>query len=79
MHEYITNGTCAIKIKYEVSDGKLHNVRFAGGCDGNLKAIGALVEGMDTKEALKRLKGIQCGKRGTSCADQLAKAIEKNL
>jgi len=77
MYEYKTNGTCSTKINFEVRDGKLHSVKFEDGCDGNLKAIGALVEGMDASEAAKRLKGLQCENRGTSCADQLARAIEQ--
>jgi len=79
MYEYKTNGTCSTKINFCVEDGKLHSVKFEDGCDGNLKAIGALVEGMDASEAVKRLKGILCDKRGTStsCGDQLARAIEK--
>ncbi|MDR1839061.1 MAG: TIGR03905 family TSCPD domain-containing protein [Treponema sp.] len=77
MYEYKTNGTCSTKINFCIEDGKLHSVKFEDGCDGNLKALGALVEGMDASEAVKRLKGLLCGDRGTSCGDQLAKAIEK--
>jgi uncharacterized protein (TIGR03905 family) len=77
-YEFLTKGTCATKISFNVDDGKLHSVKFENGCDGNLKAVGALVEGMDAAEVVKRLKGVCCGKRGTSCADQLAKAIEQN-
>jgi uncharacterized protein (TIGR03905 family) len=79
MYEYKTNGTCSTKICFDIEDGKLHSVNFENGCNGNLKAIGALVEGMDTPQAVKKLKGICCEKRGTSCADQLARAIEKYL
>ena len=79
MYEYKTSGICAAKINFDTKDGRLHSVKFTNGCDGNLKAIGALLEGMDTADAVKRLKGIQCGSRGTSCADQLAKAVEKYL
>ena len=76
-YEYKTRGTCSTKINFNIEDGKLYSVKFDGGCNGNLKAIGALVEGMDASEAVKRLKGIQCDNRGTSCADQLARAIEQ--
>ena len=60
-------------------EGKLHNVSFLGGCNGNLKAIGRLVEGKDAKEIAEVLKGNQCGPRPTSCADQLARAIMEVL
>jgi uncharacterized protein (TIGR03905 family) len=78
MYEFITNGTCSTKINFCIEDGKLHSVKFENGCDGNLKALGALVEGMDASEVVKKLKGICCGDRETSCADQLARAIERN-
>ena len=77
MYEYKTNGTCSKKIRFDIEDGKLHSVNFEGGCNGNLKAVGALVEGMEAAEAVKRLKGLCCENRGTSCADQLARAIEQ--
>jgi uncharacterized protein (TIGR03905 family) len=79
MLEYKTKGTCSKKINFEITDGKLRSVVFEDGCDGNLKAIGSLVEGMDADEAVKRLKGIRCGKKKTSCGDQLALAIEQYL
>ena len=75
MNEYKTSGTCARKINFELKDGKVYSVSFEGGCDGNLKAVGVLVEGMDTAEVVKKLKGLKCGRRKTSCADQLATAI----
>ena len=78
MHEYKTKGTCATKIKFALDpiEGKVHSVSFEKGCNGNLKALSTLVEGMDCKELVTKLKGIQCGKRGTSCADQLAAAVQ---
>ena len=79
MYEYKTKGTCSTKINFDIKEGKLQSVIFEGGCNGNLKALGALLEGMDAIEAVKRLKGICCNKRGTSCADQLAKAVEPYL
>jgi len=75
--EYKTNGTCSKKINFNIEDGKLNSIKFEGGCNGNLKAISALLEGMDVSFAVQRLKGIQCENRGTSCADQLARAIEQ--
>jgi len=76
-YEYKTKGTCSKKINFCIGDGKLHSIKFENGCDGNLKAISALLEGMDVSFALERLKGIQCENRGTSCADQLVRAIEQ--
>ncbi len=75
--KYITKGTCSREITFDVVDGKLHNVSFLGGCNGNLKGIGALVEGMDVADAIARLKGIKCGPKNTSCPDQLATALEQ--
>ena len=77
--KYKTNGTCSREIEFEVVDGKLHNVRYLGGCNGNLQGVGALVEGMDVHEAINRLKGIKCGFKQTSCPDQLATALEQYL
>ncbi|MCL2185053.1 MAG: TIGR03905 family TSCPD domain-containing protein [Treponema sp.] len=79
MYEYLTHGTCSSRICFNIEDGKLSSVKFDGGCNGNLKAIGKLVEGMDVQEVIKRLKGLTCQGRGTSCADQLVKAIEKYI
>ena len=77
MHEYFTEGTCAKKINFDITDGKVHNITFEGGCNGNLKALGILLEGMDVREMVRKLKGNKCGERPTSCADQLALAVEK--
>ena len=79
MFEYAPQGACSRKINFDIIDGKLHNVRFTGGCPGNLIAISKLVEGKDAKEVASLLEGNQCGMRGTSCADQLAKAIKSFL
>ncbi|MDR2601932.1 MAG: TIGR03905 family TSCPD domain-containing protein [Spirochaetaceae bacterium] len=79
MYEFSTHGVCASKIFFNVENGKVHNVAFEGGCNGNLKAIGVLVEGMDAKEAAQKLKGIQCGRKPTSCGDQLSRALEEAL
>ena len=76
-YEYRTKGTCSRAILFDIEDGKLRNVQYIGGCNGNLKGIGALVEGMDVNEAIKRLEGIQCGPRSTSCPDQLARALKE--
>ena len=69
-------GVCSIQIDFDIEESKLHNVQFIGGCNGNLKAIGRLVEGKDAKEVAEILRGNTCGMKGTSCADQLARAID---
>ena len=75
-----TQGVCAVKIDFDIDEeGKLHNVAFTGGCNGNLKAIGRLVEGKDAAETADLLRGNLCGMKGTSCADQFSKAIDKAL
>jgi uncharacterized protein (TIGR03905 family) len=79
MIEYKTKGTCSSKIAFSIEDGKIRSISFKDGCEGNLKALSILAEGMDGQELIKRLKGIQCGRRGTSCADQLALAVDKFL
>lgn len=76
---YKTKGTCSRAISFDIEDGKLRNVQFVDGCNGNLQGIGRLVEGMDAKECVSRLKGIRCGYKDTSCPDQLARAIEEAI
>jgi uncharacterized protein (TIGR03905 family) len=76
-YEYKTNGTCSTKIQFEIIDGLVRNVRFTGGCNGNLKAIAALVEGMPKEKVIEILRGIDCRGKGTSCGDQLARALEE--
>ena len=76
-YTYKTNGTCSTKIEFDIEDGIVRNVRFTGGCNGNLKAISALVEGQPKEKVIKLLKGITCGFKGTSCGDQLARALEE--
>ena len=78
-YEYKTKGTCSQRIFFEVEDGKVKNVSFVGGCNGNLKGIGALVEGMDVDAVIARLEGIHCGMKSTSCPDQLARALRQAL
>jgi len=76
---YKTKGTCATQIVLDIENGIIQSVRFQSGCNGNLQGIGRLAEGMDAREVAKRLAGVQCGPRGTSCPDQLAKAIKEAL
>lgn len=75
-YEFKTKGTCSQLIRFEVEDGKVHNVTFLGGCNGNLKGIAALIEGMELDEVIKRVEGIRCGMKMTSCPDQLAQALK---
>lgn len=78
MQVYNTSGTCSSRIYFEVNNGLVSNVRFIGGCPGNLQALSKLVEGRQVSEVVNLLKGIKC-RNGTSCADQLATALEKYL
>lgn len=75
--EYKTKGVCSRKINFTVENDQVKNVRFEGGCNGNLKGVGALIEGMNIDDAISRMKGITCGMKSTSCPDQLAKALEQ--
>ena len=78
-YSYKTKGTCSSRIDFDIEDGKLYNVRYTGGCNGNLKAISKLVEGKDALEIADLLEGNTCGFKTTSCADQLSKAIREAL
>lgn len=71
------SGICAMGIDFEVIDGRVHGVKYTGGCDGNHKGLTALVEGMPVEEVIERLSGITCGMRNTSCPDQLARALKE--
>ena len=75
--EYKTKGTCSQMILFEIDDGKIHDVQFMGGCNGNLQGIGKLVEGMEVDEVINRIENIHCGVKPTSCPDQLAKALKE--
>ena len=75
-YSYKTRGTCSREIAFEIEDGKVKNVQFFGGCNGNLKGIGALVEGMEVEEVIRRVEAIRCGMKSTSCPDQLAQALK---
>ena len=78
-YSYKTQGTCSREIFFSIEDGKVCNIRFVGGCDGNLKAIAKLCEGMDAAKVAELLSGNTCGFKSTSCGDQLARAIDKAL
>ena len=76
-YEYTTKGTCSRSILFYIEEGKVKNVQYIGGCNGNLKGIGSLVEGMEINDVITRLEGISCGSKGTSCPDQLAAALKQ--
>ncbi len=75
---YQTTGTCSTSIDFDVRDGRIVSVVFQNGCGGNLAGLSRLLEGMDVQEAIGKLKGISC-RNGTSCPDQLARALEASL
>ena len=78
-YSYKPSGVCSVQIDFEIDDNIVKNVRFTRGCNGNTQGVGALVEGMPADEVVKRLSGINCSGRGTSCPDQLARAISLAL
>ena len=77
--EYKTKGTCSRAIVVDVEDGVILSCKFVGGCAGNTQGVASLVKGMKVEEAIERLSGIQCGFRGTSCPDQLSRALREAL
>lgn len=76
-YRYKTSGTCSQAINFDIEGDKITNVSFEGGCNGNLKAISKLVDGMSVSEIEEKLLGNTCGMRNTSCADQLARAVKE--
>ena len=78
-YEYKTKGTCSQRILFEIEDGKVKNVQFIGGCNGNLQGISKLVEGQDAREVIEKIEGILCVLKPTTCPDQLAKAMKEAL
>ncbi len=78
-YEYTPRGVCSRKISFDIEDGKVRNIAYTGGCNGNLKGISSLAEGMEVEECIKRLSGITCGFKQTSCPDQLSRALKETL
>lgn len=76
---YQPRGTCSRQMTIEVEDGVVKSFQVVGGCHGNLQGIGKLVEGMKVEEVIRRLDGIRCGMKPTSCPDQLAQALKQTL
>lgn len=83
MFTYKTSGVCASTIDIDISNDTIKSVKFTGGCNGNLSGIGELVKGMKIDDVIQKLNGVRCGNKGTSCPDQLSKALttwkEENL
>ena len=75
MYEYTPSGVCSKTIFFDVEDGKITNLKFVGGCNGNLQGISSLAEGMLIDDLIDKLSGIKCGDKNTSCPDQLSKAL----
>ncbi len=78
-YEYKTKGTCSQRIFFDLEDGIVKNVRFIGGCNGNLKGISSLIEGMKAEDVIAKTEGITCGGKSTSCPDQLAQALKEAI
>ena len=78
-YQYRAKGVCSRNIIFDIADGTVVNVKFDGGCSGNTQGIARLVEGMPVEEAIRRMEGIRCGFKGTSCPDQLAQALKEAL
>ena len=77
--EYKTSGVCASSINYEIEGETVKSVRFNGGCNGNAQGISKLVEGMPITSVISKLEGVKCGGKNTSCPDQLAQALKREL
>lgn len=78
-HTYTPRGVCSRQITFDLNDGIVTGLSFLGGCNGNLQGISRLVEGLSAEEAIRRLEGIQCGFKSTSCPDQLAQALKQAI
>ncbi|MBV7274587.1 TIGR03905 family TSCPD domain-containing protein [Clostridiaceae bacterium UIB06] len=76
MYNYKTSGVCSSEINFDIVDNKITNVCFIGGCNGNLQGLAKLLEGLEPEEAIKKLEGISCDGKATSCPDQFAKALK---
>ncbi|MBE7064965.1 MAG: TIGR03905 family TSCPD domain-containing protein [Ruminococcaceae bacterium] len=78
-YKFRTSGVCSSMIEFDLNDGIVSNVKYTGGCNGNLKGISAMAEGMKAEDVIQRLEGIKCGFKNTSCPDQFAKALRTAL
>ena len=77
MNTYKTRGVCSRELRFDIDGNTIKTVQFVGGCSGNTQGVARLIEGMDIDEAIQRIDGIDCGGRGTSCPDQLARALKE--
>lgn len=77
MRNFRTSGVCAREINFSINNGVIQNVEFLGGCNGNLKGMSQLLQGMKVEDVITKLEGTTCGPRTTSCPDQLAKALKE--
>ena len=77
-YTYTPKGVCSMKIEYEITDGKVENVKFLGGCSGNTQGVAKLCNGRKKEEIIELLSGIKCGFKNTSCPDQLAQALKNS-
>lgn len=77
MYSYKTSGVCSKEINFDILDNKITNVSFVGGCNGNLQGLSSLLEGLEVEDAIRRLEGISCGGKNTSCPDQFVKALQE--
>lgn len=78
-YKFKNSGVCSSSVEFDLNDGIVSNVKYTGGCNGNLKGIAAMSEGMKAEDVISRLEGIKCGFKNTSCPDQLAKALRAAL
>ena len=78
-YKFRNSGVCSSMVEFDLNDGIVSNVRYTGGCNGNLQGIAAMAEGMRAEDVIKKLEGIKCGFKNTSCPDQLAKALRAAL
>ncbi|MEG0829329.1 MAG: TIGR03905 family TSCPD domain-containing protein [Anaerovoracaceae bacterium] len=78
-HTYVPKGVCPTQLDFELDNGIVRNIQFQGGCNGNLKAIATLIDGMPAKDVEKKIGGISCGMKSTSCSDQLSIALKKAM
>ena len=76
MFKYTTSGVCSREVQFDIEDGKVKEINFVGGCPGNLIGISSLVKGMSVDDVIKKTEGIKCGRKNTSCPDQLAQALK---
>lgn len=79
MYTYEPKGVCSRRITFDIKNNVIQNVHFLGGCDGNLQGLSKLIEGMDPTDVIKKLSGIKCGNKNTSCPDQLATALKQAI